>query len=92
MSGFNVYPAEVEAVLSEHPDVARVGVVGARHAATGETVHAHIVLREGAIADEQSIIDHAATFLARYKCPTRVYFEDSLPETFSGKVKRIELE
>jgi long-chain acyl-CoA synthetase len=91
VSGFNVFPAEVEDVLAEHPDVAEVGVIGVPHPHTGEAVKAFVVLEPGATLDEDSLIDYAHDHLARYKCPSKVMFVDELPRTTTGKLVRREL-
>ncbi len=92
VSGFNVYPAEVEDVLAEHPDVADVGVIGVPHPHTGEAVKAYVVLRPGATVDEDALIEFAHDHLARYKCPSKVVFVDELPRTANGKLIRRHLE
>jgi long-chain acyl-CoA synthetase len=91
VSGFNVFPAEVEGVLSAHPDIAEVAVVGTDHPHTGEAVRAYVVSRNGVHLDEDAIIDYCRTKLARYKCPSKVIFVDSLPRNISGKVQRFAL-
>jgi len=89
VSGFNVYPAEVEDVLAEHPDVADVAVIGVPDARTGEAVAAFVVPRDGRPAPSlASVRDHAARRLARYKVPSRVHPVDELPRNQSGKVLR----
>jgi long-chain acyl-CoA synthetase len=88
VSGFNVYPIEVEDVIASHPAVAEVGVVGAPHAHTGETVKAWIVVRPGMALDAPTITAWCAERLARYKCPTQVRFVDALPRNVSGKLLR----
>jgi long-chain acyl-CoA synthetase len=88
VSGFNVYPAEVEDVLIEHPGVAAVAVVGVAHPHSGETVKAFVVPEGGRLVDEDELIDFCATRLARYKCPTKVMFVESLPQGVGGKVLR----
>jgi long-chain acyl-CoA synthetase len=92
VSGFNVYPAEVEEVLAEHPAVADVAVVGVPHPHDGEAVKAYVVRADGADIDEDALIEHCTAFLARYKCPSKVIFVDRLPRNASGKVLRRELE
>ena len=88
VSGFNVYPAEVEEVLMEHPDVREVGVVGVPHPHTGEAVKAFVVLRPGATAHEDTLISWCLDNLARYKCPAKILFVDELPRNVSGKLLR----
>jgi long-chain acyl-CoA synthetase len=91
VSGFNVYPAEVEEAIGEHPAIAQCAVVGVAHPHTGEAVRAYVVLKPGANLDEDALIDHCRARLARYKCPTKVLFVDRLPTGSTGKVLRREL-
>ncbi|MDO8391463.1 MAG: AMP-binding protein [Actinomycetota bacterium] len=88
VSGFNVYPAEVEEVLLEHPDVAEVGVVGVPHPHHGEAVKAFVVLTPGAAAHEDTLIAWCSDNLARYKCPSKIVFVDELPRNVNGKLLR----
>ena len=82
--GENIYPAEIERVLREHPKVAEVSVVGAPHAKWGETPVA-VVAAEGEI-DETAVLGYLEGRIARYKRPTRVVFVDALPRNAMGKV------
>lgn len=88
VSGFNVYPREVEDVLLDHYAVDEVAVIGIPHPYTGETVKALVVLRKGAAPDADALIDHAAARLARFKCPTVIEFADELPHSLAGKVAK----
>jgi long-chain acyl-CoA synthetase len=88
VSGFNVYPGEVEQVLASHADVADVAVVGEPHPRTGETVVAYVVAKPGASPDPVELLRHAGRRLARYKLPTRVELVDELPRSFAGKLLR----
>ncbi|MCU1463395.1 MAG: acyl-CoA synthetase (AMP-forming)/AMP-acid ligase [Acidimicrobiales bacterium] len=88
VSGFNVYPAEVEEVLLEHEHVAEAAVVGVEHPYSGETVTACVVPVAGAHVEEDELIEFAAARLARYKCPTTITFVDQLPQGLVGKVLR----
>ena len=88
VSGFNVYPREVEDALLTHPDVAEVAVLGVPHPYTGETVKALVVAREGASLAASDVIDHAAARLARFKCPTSVEIVAELPHSVTGKVAK----
>ncbi|MEQ1699761.1 MAG: AMP-binding protein [Ilumatobacteraceae bacterium] len=91
VSGFNVYPAEVEEVLMEHPDVDEVGVIGVPHPHTGEAVKAFVVLKPGATAHEDTLVSWCLDNLARYKCPAKILFVDELPRNVSGKLLRKDL-
>jgi long-chain acyl-CoA synthetase len=91
VSGFNVYPAEVEEALVEHPGIARAAVVGVVHPYTGEAVKAFVVPESGRHLEEDEVIEFCAERLARYKCPTSVSFVDELPQGLVGKVLRREL-
>jgi long-chain acyl-CoA synthetase len=88
VSGFNVYPAEVEQAIAEHPDVAEVAVVGVPHPTTGEAVRAYVVPVAGATVDEAAVQAWTRDRLARYKCPSSVLIVDELPKGLTGKVLR----
>jgi long-chain acyl-CoA synthetase len=88
VSGFNVYPAEVEDVLREHRAVEDAAVIGVAHPYSGETVKAYVVVRPGQAVEEDDIIEFCAERLARYKVPTKVMFVDELPQGSTGKVLR----
>ncbi len=91
VSGFNVYPNEVEEVLYRHPKVSKAAVIGVPDDATGEGVKAFVVLVEGATATPEEIVAWArdpANGLTAYRAPKRVEIRDSLPETMVGKVLR----
>ena len=88
VSGFNVYPREVEDVIVAHPDVQEVAVLGVPHPYTGETVKAIVVPQAGATLTADAVIDWAARRLARFKCPTTVEFADELPHSLVGKVAK----
>ena len=79
VSGFNVFPAEVERVLNAHPGVVESGVVGVPHPHTGESVKAFIVAEPGRVLEEDDLIEWCATELARYKCPTKIDLVDEIP-------------
>ena len=91
VSGFNVYPAEVEEVLLEHPAIGSAAVVGQDDAASGETVHAFVVPEAGSAVVEAEVIAFCAARLAGYKCPTAVTVVDAIPTGLAGKVLRREL-
>ena len=91
VSGFNVYPAEVEEVIASHPAVVQAVVIGVPHPHTGEAVKAYVVVEAGASVEEDDIIQHCEAHLARYKCPQKVMFVDEIPQSATGKVLRKEL-
>jgi long-chain acyl-CoA synthetase len=86
--GYNVYPREVEEVLSEHPKILEVAVSGVPDAYRGEIVKAFVVLRTGEQATTEEIREFAKARLAAYKVPRAVEFRDELPKTLIGKVLR----
>ena len=90
--GENVYSAEVESVVSTHPAVAQVAVVGIPHDEWGEAVHAIVVPAPGAEQDADAIIALCKEKIAGYKCPKSVSFrEEPLPLSGAGKVLKREL-
>jgi long-chain acyl-CoA synthetase len=90
VSGFNVYPNEVEAVLATCPGVVDVAVVGVPDDRTGETVCAWVVRRDVSVTAEM-IREHCRASLTSYKVPKRVIFRDDLPKSPVGKVLRKDL-
>jgi long-chain acyl-CoA synthetase len=91
VSGFNVFPVEVEDALREHPGVADVAVVGEPSPKTGETVVAYVVTRPGVAIEPNELAAVCSRALARYKCPTRFEFVAELPRAASGKLLRREV-
>lgn len=91
VSGFNVYPAEVEEVLLGHPDIADAAVVGEEHTRTGEAVVAYVVACPGSSLDVGALGEWCAHDLARYKCPARYEVVAALPRSAAGKLLRREL-
>jgi len=89
--GFNIYPREVEEVLSMHPAILEVAVAGVPDPKRGETVKAWIVKRADDTTSEEEIIDWSKTQLAKYKYPRIVEFRQELPRTTVGKVLKREL-
>ncbi|MEU6994623.1 long-chain fatty acid--CoA ligase [Streptomyces sp. NPDC046465] len=84
--GENVYPAEVEAALLAHPDVAECAVIGVPDPVWGEVGRAVVVLRPGTQVDEDDILGHLRGRLAKYKIPKSLVVTDTLPRTASGKI------
>jgi len=91
VSGFNVYPNEVEDVLFTHPAVLEAAVIGVPDQYRGEAVKAFITLRPGANATADEVIEFCRANLAKYKIPSLIEFMPSLPKSAVGKVLRREL-
>jgi long-chain acyl-CoA synthetase len=88
VSGFNVYPREVEDALRSHPGVAEAAVLGVPDERTGERVVAFVVPLGGADPDADAVLDHCRERLARYKIPREIRFVPDLPRVSTGKVSR----
>ena len=91
VSGFKVYPREVDEVLYAHPAVIEAAAVGVTHPSKGEVVKAFVVLRPGAAATAQELVDYCRANLAPYKVPVEIVFRAELPKTLIGKVLRRQL-
>jgi len=89
--GENIFPAEVEALLAEHPDVKEAAVIGLPDERWGEVVHAVVVPAVSDHVDGAALIEWARERLAHFKCPRSVTFTDQLPRTTTGKVLKREL-
>lgn len=87
VSGFNVYPNEIEEVVSRHPGVREVAAVSTPHPKSGEAVKLFVV-REDPALQAQTILDLCRQHLARYKIPQHIEFRDQLPKTNVGKILR----
>ena len=91
VGGFNAYPAEIENMLLEHPEIAQVAVVGVPDERMGEVGVAFVVARTGATIDPAEVVAWAKERMANYKVPRRVELVDALPLNASGKVLKFEL-
>jgi long-chain acyl-CoA synthetase len=87
VSGFNVYPNEIESVMATHPGVLEVAAVAQKNEASGEAVAIFVVRKDPSLTAE-SLIEHARKNLTRYKVPRHVYFRKELPKTNVGKILR----
>jgi long-chain acyl-CoA synthetase len=87
-AGYNIYPAELERVICGHRAVALAAVGRIPDEARGELAKAYVVLKPGAQASGQEIVDFCRETLAAYKLPRAVQFVDSVPQTSSGKIMR----
>jgi long-chain acyl-CoA synthetase len=90
VSGFNVYPNEIEEVIASHPGVLECAVIGVEDARSGEAVKAFVVKRDPAVSAED-IIKYCGTQLTNYKVPKQIEFRTDLPKTNVGKILRREL-
>jgi len=88
MSGYQVWPREIEEVLAAHPAIAEVGVAGIADEVKGEAVKAWVVLRSGQAVSESDLRAFCREKLAPYKVPSRIEFRSDLPKTMVGKVLR----
>ena len=91
VSGFNVFPGEVEEVLRTHPGIEDAAVIGMPHPHTGESVKALVVPAPGRLLDEDEVIEFCSQQLARYKCPSKVLVVNHLPRGSAGKLLRRDL-
>jgi long-chain acyl-CoA synthetase len=88
VSGFNVFPSEVEHAILQNDKVAEAAVVGVPHPYTGESVKAYVVLEDGASATPSELLADVERRLARFKCPRSIEIVDQLPHLLTGKVLR----
>jgi long-chain acyl-CoA synthetase len=91
VSGYKVWPREVEDVLAEHPAVREAAVVGVPDEYRGETVKAFVSLKPGAVATPAELIEHCKARMAAYKYPRQLELVEELPKTVTGKILRREL-
>jgi long-chain acyl-CoA synthetase len=88
VSGFNVYPNEVEDCIAKLPGVSEVAVVGIPDSRAGEQVKAYLVLKPGVSLSAEQVREHCRQSLTAYKIPRQVEFRSELPKTNVGKVLR----
>jgi long-chain acyl-CoA synthetase len=91
VSGYKVWPRDVEDVLYDHPAVREASVVGVADEYRGETVRAYVALKTGGEATPDELIEHCRARLAVYKAPRQVVLVDEIPKTATGKALRREL-
>jgi len=90
VSGFNVYPNEIEAVVAMHPGVLECAAIGAPDEKSGEAVHLFVVKKDSSLT-AAALLEHCRAHLTGYKCPREVEFRDELPKSNIGKILRREL-
>lgn len=91
VSGYKVWPREVEDAIYEHPAIHEAAVVGVPDDYQGERVVAYVAVKQGASVTGDEIVAHVRARLAAYKVPKEVFFMDDLPKTATGKIRRTEL-
>ena len=91
VGGFNVYPAEVEQVLSRHEGVAQAAVVSMPDERLGEVCKAFVVAREGHVGSSDELLEFCRARIANFKVPRRFVWVDALPMNASGKVQKFKL-
>jgi acyl-CoA synthetase (AMP-forming)/AMP-acid ligase II len=89
--GENIYTAEVERVLLEHPDIEEAAVAGIPDSKWGESVAALLVPKPGVVPDRDGVLDFCRKQLAAYKLPRRIEFTDELPRNSMGKVQKFRM-
>jgi fatty-acyl-CoA synthase len=89
--GENVYPAEIERILADHPKVFNVAIIGVPDEKWGETGMALITVNEGERLTKEEALSYLQGKVARYKIPRHVEFVDELPMTASGRIKKVDL-
>lgn len=90
VSGFNVYPNEIEDVVSNHPDILEAAAIGVEDEKSGEAVKLFVVKKRADLT-EQEVQDYCREYLTAYKCPRYIEFQDDLPKSNVGKILRREL-
>ncbi len=88
VGGLNVHAVEVEDIISQHPGVSEVAVIGIPDKMRGEVVKAFIILKPGEKVDKQEILDFCRSHLAHFKVPRAIEFRDTFPRTPVGKIKK----
>jgi acyl-CoA synthetase (AMP-forming)/AMP-acid ligase II len=91
VGGFNAYPAEIEQILSQHPDIAQVAVIGVPDDRMGEVGAAFVIARKGRSITADDVVAFSRANMANYKAPRHVHIVDELPLNASGKVLKNEL-
>lgn len=90
VSGFNVYPSEIEDVVMQHPKVLEAAAIGLPNASTGESIRVCVVKKDPSLTDEELLV-HCKALLTGYKMPKQISFHEDLPKSSVGKILRREL-
>jgi long-chain acyl-CoA synthetase len=88
VSGYNVYPREIDEVLFAHPDVLEAVTVGLPDPYRGETIGVCVALKSDSSIDAAALLDHCQQNLTAYKVPTIIHFMPEIPKTAAGKIDR----
>jgi fatty-acyl-CoA synthase len=89
--GENVFPAEVEEALADHPDIVEAAVIGVPDDAYGQRLRCFLVVRDGATLGEQDVKEYVRLRLSRFKVPRDIRFVEALPRNPTGKILKREL-
>lgn len=91
VSGFNVYPCDVEQVLNQHPDVIESACIGIEHKISGQSVKAFVVKKSGSMLEKKVLIKYCKEHLTHYKIPRKIQWVESLPKSNVGKILKRKL-
>lgn len=91
VSGFNVYPADIESVLNAHLEVIESACIGVEDKKSGQAVKAFVVKKEGSILSEQQLITYCQEHLSHYKIPKYIHWQATLPKSNVGKILKRKL-
>ncbi len=91
VSGFNVYPCDVEQVLNQHSDVIESACIGIDHKVSGQSIKAFVVKKPGSTLEKQTLITHCKKHLAHYKIPKKIQWINELPKSNVGKILKRKL-
>ncbi|HIG88624.1 MAG TPA: long-chain-fatty-acid--CoA ligase, partial [Candidatus Thioglobus sp.] len=91
VSGFNVYPCDVEQVLNQHSEVVESACIGIKHKISGQSIVAFVVKKSNSVLEKQALIEHCEEHLTHYKIPEKIQWVDELPKSNVGKILKRKL-